>query len=120
MATAARLAALYEDVLPPRDVYSLLALASFRAGFFGLASRAFIRLEAVAAGEDDAETEGGGAKAIGGAAGPMGASGGGGVSLATAATTIMGGAETASDLAAALGAIPLPRPATAGLGMAAA
>lgn len=37
----------YEDIIEPRGVYSLLALTAFRSGFFGLASRAFIKLESL-------------------------------------------------------------------------
>jgi hypothetical protein len=44
LVTASRLAA-YEDVLDPRDVHSLIALAAYYAGRFGTASRALIRLE---------------------------------------------------------------------------
>mmetsp|Transcript_14038 Transcript_14038/g.22384 ORF Transcript_14038/g.22384 Transcript_14038/m.22384 type:complete len:1210 (-) Transcript_14038:255-3884(-) len=37
----------YEDVLDPKDIYSLIALASFSNRFFGQCSRAFIRLESL-------------------------------------------------------------------------
>lgn len=46
MKTALRLAD-YEDVIDARDIYSLIALASFHTKFFGTCSKAFIKLEAL-------------------------------------------------------------------------
>ncbi len=42
----------YEDILPVRDVYCLLALVSSSAGAFGVCSRAFIKLEGLAGGDE--------------------------------------------------------------------
>lgn len=44
MRTSIRLSE-YEDVLPPKDIYSLVALTAFHNNFFGVCSRAFIKLE---------------------------------------------------------------------------
>jgi WD repeat-containing protein 35 len=44
LVTACRLR-LYEDVLDPRDIHSLIALAAYYNGYYGVASRALIRLE---------------------------------------------------------------------------
>jgi WD repeat-containing protein 35 len=38
----------YADMLPPRGVFSLLAVAAFAAGYYGQCSRAFMKLEAMA------------------------------------------------------------------------
>jgi len=53
MRTAMRLTE-YEDVLDPRAVHSLIALAAYYNGFFGQCSRAFIRLEQLGTREDEA------------------------------------------------------------------
>ena len=34
----------YDDVLDPKDVYSLLCLASLRCRFFGICSKAFVKV----------------------------------------------------------------------------
>lgn len=41
----------YEDLLDPRDIYSLIALTTYYNGFFGQCSKAFIKLETLAAEE---------------------------------------------------------------------
>jgi WD repeat-containing protein 35 len=46
-------ATLFEDVLPSRATYSLLALSAIMAGYMGVASRAFIRLESLPEEEAD-------------------------------------------------------------------
>ena len=48
MTTAQRLA-LYEDMLEPRDVYSIIALTAYYNQCFGTCSRAFIKLEGLEA-----------------------------------------------------------------------
>ncbi len=35
----------YEDILPPKDIYSLIALTAYFNKFYGQCSRAFIKLE---------------------------------------------------------------------------
>ena len=35
----------YDDILPPRDIYSLLALAAYHNKFYGICSQAFVKLE---------------------------------------------------------------------------
>jgi hypothetical protein len=35
----------FEDVLEPYDIYSLIALAAYHCGYFGLCSKAFVKLE---------------------------------------------------------------------------
>jgi WD repeat-containing protein 35 len=35
----------YDDVLPPRDIYSLIALAAYHNKHYGVCSRAFVKLE---------------------------------------------------------------------------
>merc|ERR1711988_1524257 len=44
MKTSIRLAE-YEDHLDPRDIYSLIALTAYHSNYFGICSRAFIKLE---------------------------------------------------------------------------
>lgn len=44
MKTSIRLAE-YEDILDPRDIYSLIALTAYHSNYFGICSRAFIKLE---------------------------------------------------------------------------
>jgi len=44
MKTSIRLAE-YEDILNPRDIYSLIALTAYHSNYFGICSRAFIKLE---------------------------------------------------------------------------
>lgn len=44
MKTSIRLAE-YEDVLEPRDIYSLIALTAYHNEYYGVCSRAFIKLE---------------------------------------------------------------------------
>jgi len=44
MKTALRLA-MFEDILEPRDIYSMIALTSFHAKYYSQCSKAFIRLE---------------------------------------------------------------------------
>ena len=46
MKTALRLAN-YEDILDPKDIYSLVALTSFYNQYYAIASRAFIKLESL-------------------------------------------------------------------------
>jgi hypothetical protein len=46
MKTALRLCN-YEDVLDPKDVYSLVALTSFYNQYYAVSSRAFIKLESL-------------------------------------------------------------------------
>lgn len=46
MRTSLRLAE-YEDILDARDIYSLIALATFHAKYMGECSRAFIKLESL-------------------------------------------------------------------------
>jgi WD repeat-containing protein 35 len=46
MKTAARLV-LYDDILDPKDVFSLIALTSYYNQFYAQTSRAFIRLESL-------------------------------------------------------------------------
>eukprot|EP01138_Halocafeteria_seosinensis_P016315 gb/GECG01016645.1/.p1 GENE.gb/GECG01016645.1/~~gb/GECG01016645.1/.p1 ORF type:complete len:1236 (+),score=172.06 gb/GECG01016645.1/:1-3708(+) len=41
----------YEDLLDPRDIYSLIALTTYYNGFFGQCSKAFIKLETLTADE---------------------------------------------------------------------
>lgn len=48
--TAARLME-YESVIHPRRIWSLLALTAYSAGFFGLCSRAFMKLEVMGTGD---------------------------------------------------------------------
>jgi len=56
MKTSIRLAE-YEDVLDPKDIYSLVALTAFHNKYFGICSRAFIKLETMTnIPEDDRET----------------------------------------------------------------
>jgi len=52
MKTALRLAD-YEDVIDPKDVYSLIALSSFHNKHYGTSSKAFIKLEALPDLTDD-------------------------------------------------------------------
>jgi len=52
MKTSIRLAE-YEDILPPKDIYSLIALTSFHNNHFGICSRAFIKLETMPSPEDN-------------------------------------------------------------------
>jgi WD repeat-containing protein 35 len=40
-------ATMFDDILPPKATYSLLALAAYAAGYMGVSSRAFIRLESL-------------------------------------------------------------------------
>lgn len=35
----------YDDILPPRDIYSVLALAAYHNKFYGICSQAFVKLE---------------------------------------------------------------------------
>jgi WD repeat-containing protein 35 len=35
----------YDDILPPRTIYSLLCLASLKNKFYGVCSKAFVKLE---------------------------------------------------------------------------
>lgn len=35
----------YDDILPPRDIYSLLALSAYHNKFYGICSQAFVKLE---------------------------------------------------------------------------
>ena len=51
MKTALRLAE-YEDVLEPKEIVSLIALASFYNKYYGQCSRAFIKLEGLAVGTE--------------------------------------------------------------------
>jgi len=37
----------YDDILDPRSIYSLLCLASLRVKFFGICSKAFVKLETI-------------------------------------------------------------------------
>ena len=51
MKTALRLAE-YEDILDAKEIYSLIALASFYNKYYGQCSRAFIKLEGMGTGQD--------------------------------------------------------------------
>ena len=42
----------FDDVLDPKDVYSLLGLTAFYNGFFGQCSKAFTRLESLSTIEE--------------------------------------------------------------------
>ena len=67
MKTAVRLAE-FEDVLRARDVYALIALAAYHAKYFGVCSRAFIKLETLAPAQAAPAAEGpAGGDAAGGA-----------------------------------------------------
>ncbi|CAM9187739.1 unnamed protein product [Chrysoparadoxa australica] len=44
MKTAMRCAE-FEDILEPLDIYSLIALAAYHSGYFGVCSAAFVKLE---------------------------------------------------------------------------
>lgn len=55
MLTAIRLAE-FEDVLAPRDIYSLIALAAYHNRYFAVCSRAFIKLETLP-GVSDSDKE---------------------------------------------------------------
>lgn len=44
MRTSIRLAE-FEDILEPRDIYSLIAFSSFHNHYYGICSRSFIKLE---------------------------------------------------------------------------
>jgi predicted metal-dependent enzyme (double-stranded beta helix superfamily) len=58
MKTAARLV-LYDDILDPKDVFSLIALTSYYNQFYAQTSRAFIRLESLESlTEKDREVKG--------------------------------------------------------------
>lgn len=52
MKTSIRLAE-YEDVLDPKDIYSLVALTAYHNSYFGICSRAFIKLETMTGIEDE-------------------------------------------------------------------
>ena len=45
----------YEDILNPRDIYSLIALTAYHNGHFGICSRAFIKLETMPAPPNQVE-----------------------------------------------------------------
>lgn len=47
----------YDDILSPRDIYSLLALASYRNKFFGICSQAFVKLETLPEGIPEKDRE---------------------------------------------------------------